>query len=168
MPLLHIGIPPSGHGYTPPIAVAVITGVAKKGLYCAEWHLRVYYSSPPPLSKKLFVNGRKKSSTPFLPADEREPFPQSAKKRTSKNGRTGRRNLHRLRTPVSAPDAPATVSLPPHGFPFPKGGIWRQALPPVSGMPPAGGKDPPPVTSETHGIPLHGEPQFPFGRLFPP
>lgn len=31
MLLLHLGIPPSGHGYAPPIAVAVITVLAKKG-----------------------------------------------------------------------------------------------------------------------------------------
>ena len=59
MLLLHIGIPPSGHGYAPPIAVAVITVLAKKGLYSAEMHLRVYYSSAPSLSKKLSVNGEK-------------------------------------------------------------------------------------------------------------
>lgn len=59
MLLLHLGIPPSGHGYAPPIAVAVITVLAKKGLYSAEMHLRVYYSSAPSLSKKLSVNGEK-------------------------------------------------------------------------------------------------------------
>ena len=59
MLLLHLGIPPSGHGYAPPIAVAIITVLAKKGLYCAEMHLRVYYSSAPSLSKKLSVNGEK-------------------------------------------------------------------------------------------------------------
>ncbi|WP_417005223.1 hypothetical protein, partial [Akkermansia sp.] len=59
MLLLHIGIPPSGHGYTPPIAVAIITGRAKKGLSSAELHLRVYYSSCRCLSKKLSVNGEK-------------------------------------------------------------------------------------------------------------
>lgn len=31
MLLLHLGIPPSGHGYAPPIAVAIITVLAKKG-----------------------------------------------------------------------------------------------------------------------------------------
>ena len=45
MLLLHLGIPPSGHGYAPPIAVAIITVLAKKGLYSAEMHLRVYYAS---------------------------------------------------------------------------------------------------------------------------
>ena len=59
MLLLHLGIPPSGHGYAPPIAVAVITVLAKKGLYSAEMHLRVYYSSAPSLSKKLSVYGEK-------------------------------------------------------------------------------------------------------------
>ena len=59
MLLLHLGIPPSGHGYAPPIAVAIITVLAKKGLYSAEMHLRVYYSSAPSLSKKLSVNGEK-------------------------------------------------------------------------------------------------------------
>ena len=59
MLLLHLGIPPSGHGYAPPIAVAVITVLAKKGLYSAEMHLRVYYSSAPSSSKKLSVNGEK-------------------------------------------------------------------------------------------------------------
>ena len=59
MLLLHLGIPPSGHGYAPPIAVAVITVLAKKGLYSAEMHLRVYYSSAPSVSKKLSVNGEK-------------------------------------------------------------------------------------------------------------
>lgn len=53
MLLLHLGIPPSGHGYAPPIAVAVITVLAKKGLYSAEMHLRVYYSSAPSLSKNF-------------------------------------------------------------------------------------------------------------------
>lgn len=53
MLLLHLGIPPSGHGYAPPIAVAIITVLAKKGLYCAEMHLRVYYSSAPSLSKNF-------------------------------------------------------------------------------------------------------------------
>jgi hypothetical protein len=64
MLLLHIGIPPSGHGYTPPIAVAIITGRAKKGLSSAELHLRVYYSSRPALSKKLSVNGEKNPRRP--------------------------------------------------------------------------------------------------------
>ena len=59
MLLLHLGIPPSGHGYAPPIAVTIITVLAKKGLYSAETHLRVYYSSAPSLSKKLSVNGEK-------------------------------------------------------------------------------------------------------------
>lgn len=59
MLLLHLGIPPSGHGYAPPIAVAKITVLAKKGLYSAELHLRVYYSSRRRLSKKLSVNGEK-------------------------------------------------------------------------------------------------------------
>ncbi|WP_215429936.1 hypothetical protein [Akkermansia muciniphila] len=59
MLLLHLGIPPSGHGYAPPIAVAIITVLAKKGLYGAELHLRVYYSSRRALSKKLSVNGEK-------------------------------------------------------------------------------------------------------------
>lgn len=59
MLLLHLGIPPSGHGYAPPIAVAKITVLAKKGLYSAELHLRVYYSSRQRLSKKLSVNGEK-------------------------------------------------------------------------------------------------------------
>ena len=59
MLLLHLGIPPSGHGYAPPIAVAIITVLAKKGLYSAEMHLRFYYSSAPSLSKKLSVNGEK-------------------------------------------------------------------------------------------------------------
>lgn len=59
MLLLHLGIPPSGHGYAPPIAVAVITVLAKKGLYSAEMHLRVYYSSAPSLSKKTFRQWRK-------------------------------------------------------------------------------------------------------------
>lgn len=53
MLLLHLGIPPSGHGYAPPIAVAIITVLAKKGLYSAEMHLRVYYSSAPSLSKNF-------------------------------------------------------------------------------------------------------------------
>ena len=59
MLLLHLGIHPSGHGYAPPIAVSIITVLAKKGLYSAEMHLRVYYSSAPSLSKKLSVDGEK-------------------------------------------------------------------------------------------------------------
>ena len=55
MLLLHLGIPPSGHGYAPPIAVAVITVLAKKGLYSAEMHLRVYYF----FVKKTFRQWRK-------------------------------------------------------------------------------------------------------------
>lgn len=62
MLLLHLGIPPSGHGYAPPIAVAKITVLAKKGLYSAELHLRVYYSYRRRLSKKLSVNGEKNST----------------------------------------------------------------------------------------------------------
>ena len=58
MLLLHLGIPPSGHGYAPPIAVAIITVLAKKGLYSAEMHLRVYYSSAP--SQKNFPSMAKK------------------------------------------------------------------------------------------------------------
>ena len=59
MLLLHLGIPPSGHRYAPPIAVAIITVLAKKGLYSAETHLRVYYSSASALSKKLSVHDEK-------------------------------------------------------------------------------------------------------------
>lgn len=59
MLLLHTGIPPSGHGYTPPIAVAIITGLAKKGLSSAELHLRVYYSSAPLLSTELSSDDKK-------------------------------------------------------------------------------------------------------------
>ena len=86
MLLLHLGIPPSGHGNTPPIAVAIITVLAKKGLYCAEMHLRVYYSSAPSLSKKLSVNGektvlasqsaqRKHDASPALPNFQRTARP---------------------------------------------------------------------------------------------
>ncbi len=53
MLLLHLGIPPSGHGYTPPIAIAVITAVAKERLYGADWHLRFYYYSLPALVKRF-------------------------------------------------------------------------------------------------------------------
>lgn len=88
MLLLHLGIPPSGHGYAPPIAVAIITVLAKKGLYSAEMHLRVYYSSAPSLSKKLSVNGektvlasqsaqRKHDASPALPNFQRNRPPHS-------------------------------------------------------------------------------------------
>lgn len=74
MLLLHLGIPPSGHGYAPPIAVAIITVLAKKGLYCAEMHLRVYYSSAPSLSKKLSVNGEKPYWLLNLPRENTTPL----------------------------------------------------------------------------------------------
>ena len=88
MLLLHLGIPPSGHGYAPPIAVAIITVLAKKGLYSAEMHLRVYYSSAPSLSKKLSVNGektvlasqsapRRHDASPALPNFQRKRPPHS-------------------------------------------------------------------------------------------
>lgn len=74
MLLLHLGIPPSGHGYAPPIAVAIITVLAKKGLYSAEMHLRVYYSSAPSLSKKLSVNGEKPYWLLNLPREDTTPL----------------------------------------------------------------------------------------------
>lgn len=99
MLLLHLGIPPSGHGYAPPIAVAIITVLAKKGLYCAEMHLRVYYSSAPSLSKKLSVNGektvlasqsaqRKHDASPALPNFQRNRPPHSHRRNGAANWRS--------------------------------------------------------------------------------
>ena len=99
MLLLHLGIPPSGHGYAPPIAVAVITVLAKKGLYSAEMHLRVYYSSAPSLSKKLSVNGektvlasqsaqRKHDASPALPNFQRNRPPHSHRRNGAANWRS--------------------------------------------------------------------------------
>ena len=98
MLLLHLGIPPSGHGYAPPIAVAIITVLAKKGLYCAEMHLRVYYSSSPSLSKKLSVNGektvlasqsaqRRHDASPALPNFQRNRPPHSHRRNGAANWR---------------------------------------------------------------------------------
>ena len=99
MLLLHLGIPPSGHGYAPPIAVAIITVLAKKGLYSAEMHLRVYYSSAPSLSKKLSVNGektvlasqsaqRKHDASPALPNFQRNRPPHSHRRNGAANWRS--------------------------------------------------------------------------------
>ena len=99
MLLLHLGIPPSGHGYAPPIAVAVITVLAKKGLYSAEMHLRVYYSSAPSLSKKLSVNGektvlasqsaqRRHDASPALPNFQRKRPPHSHRRNGAANWRS--------------------------------------------------------------------------------
>ena len=99
MLLLHLGIPPSRHGYAPPIAVAIITVLAKKGLYSAEMHLRVYYSSAPSLSKKLSVNGektvlasqsaqRKHDASPALPNFQRNRPPHSHRRNGAANWRS--------------------------------------------------------------------------------
>lgn len=79
MLLLHLGIPPSGHGYTPPIAVAIITVPAEKGLYGAELHLRAYYSSAPPLSKKLSVHDKKQQSPSHRTKESKIPLRISPK-----------------------------------------------------------------------------------------
>lgn len=74
MLLLHLGIPPSGHGYAPPIAVAIITVLAKKGLYSAEMHLRVYYSSAPSLSKNFPSMAKKPYWLLNLPRENTTPL----------------------------------------------------------------------------------------------
>lgn len=74
MLLLHLGIPPSGHGYAPPIAVAIITVLAKKGLYSAEMHLRVYYSSAPSLSKNFPSMAKKPYWLLNLPREDTTPL----------------------------------------------------------------------------------------------
>lgn len=74
MLLLHLGIPPSGHGYAPPIAVAIITVLAKKGLYSAEMHLRVYYSSSPSLSKNFPSMAKKPYWLLNLPREDTTPL----------------------------------------------------------------------------------------------
>ena len=56
MLLLHLGIPPSGHGYAPPIAVAVITVLAKKGLKC----ICAFITPLPLLCQKNFPSMAKK------------------------------------------------------------------------------------------------------------
>lgn len=58
MLLLHLGIPPSGHGYAPPIAVAVITVLAKKG--CTVLKCICAFITPLPLlCQKTFRQWRK-------------------------------------------------------------------------------------------------------------
>lgn len=83
MLLLHLGIPPSGHGYAPPIAVAKITVLAKKGLSSAELHLRVYYSYRRLLSKKLSVNGEKTVPSFQPPQKKHDTSPALRKERQS-------------------------------------------------------------------------------------
>lgn len=59
MLLLHLGIPPSGHGYAPPIAVAVITVLAKKG--CTVLKCICAFITPLPLlCQKNFPSMAKK------------------------------------------------------------------------------------------------------------
>lgn len=58
MLLLHLGIPPSGHGYAPPIAVAIITVLAKKG--CTVLKCICAFITPRPFFvKKTFRQWRK-------------------------------------------------------------------------------------------------------------
>lgn len=58
MLLLHLGIPPSGHGYAPPIAVAIITVLAKKG--CTVLKCICAFITPLPLlCQKTFRQWRK-------------------------------------------------------------------------------------------------------------
>lgn len=59
MLLLHLGIPPSGHGYAPPIAVAIITVLAKKG--CTVLKCICAFITPLPLlCQKNFPSMAKK------------------------------------------------------------------------------------------------------------
>ena len=125
MLLLHLGIPPSGHGYAPPIAVTIITVLAKKGLYSAETHLRVYYSSAPSLSKKLSVNGEKTVLASQSAQRKHDTSPAHSK-------------FQRNRPP---PLPPANIAqhvflflLYESRIPFPETGYCKtSSLPPVSG-----------------------------------
>lgn len=135
MLLLHLGIPPSGHGYAPPIAVAIITVLAKKGLYCAEMHLRVYYSSAPSLSKKLSVNGEKPYWLLNLPRENTTPLRRfQTSKETARPTPTGGTEL-----PTGAARFSFLFTNPE--FPFQKPviaslaiGLEPSSLPPVSGI----------------------------------
>lgn len=136
MLLLHLGIPPSGHGYAPPITVAIITVLAKKGLYSAEMHLRVYYSSAPSLSKKLSVNGektvlasqsaqRRHDASPALPNFQRKRPPHSH----WRNGAANWRNtffFSFFTNPEFPFQKPVIASLAI--------GLEPSSLPPVSGI----------------------------------
>lgn len=97
MLLLHLGIPPSGHGYAPPIAVAIITVLAKKG--CTVLKCICAFITPLPLlCQKTFRQWRKTvlasqsaqrrhDASPALPNFQRKRPPHSHWRNGSANWR---------------------------------------------------------------------------------
>lgn len=98
MLLLHLGIPPSGHGYAPPIAVAIITVLAKKG--CTVLKCICAFITPLPLlCQKTFRQWRKTvlasqsaqrrhDASPALPNFQRKRPPHSHRRNGAANWRS--------------------------------------------------------------------------------
>lgn len=129
MLLLHLGIPPSGHGYAPPIAVTIITVLAKKGLYSAETHLRVYYSSAPSLSKNFPSMAKKPYWLLNRPRENTTPL-----RRIQTFQGTARPHSHRRNRAANIAQHVFLFLLYESRIPFPETGYCKtSSLPPVSG-----------------------------------
>lgn len=135
MLLLHLGIPPSGHGYAPPIAVAIITVLAKKG--CTVLKCICAFITPLPLLCQKNFPSMAKNRIGFSICPEKTRRLSGASKLSKE-------------TPAPLPLAERSCQLAQHvflflftnpEFPFQKPviaslaiGLEPSSLPPVSGI----------------------------------